>query len=227
MSMRSISAITVGLLLALTGCTDSGGTDSAESNSQQDSQQESSPSPSGPTYTAFADFPGEELLYVEQEVVPVGLRLKAVDTVWQTELADHIADAGAHYMVIYVAVTGEADDRGVADAWLNYFDFKLDFPAVDGACAPEGTDAYGDCVASPITSLEQVADDEWRDHRWGSADVFGRVNLDAGATMIGGLAFQIMDDADLSGDLQLCATGRGVSRDDNCITVPAPAEPWS
>jgi hypothetical protein len=226
MSMRPISALTAALLLALTGCTNSGDTDAADSTSQQESQQESSESPSGPTYTAFADFPGEELLYVEQGVAPVGLRLKAVDTVWQTELADHIADPGAHYLVVYVAVTGEADDRGVADAWLNYFDFKLDFPAVDGACAADGTDAYGDCVANPITSLEEVADDEWRDHMWGSADVFGRVDLQAGATMIGGLAFQIMDDADLSGDMELCATGRDVSRADNCITVPAPAEPW-
>jgi len=222
MSMRSISALTAGLLLALTGCNDSGDIDSEGTTSQP----EPSSSASGPTYTAFADFPGEELLYVEQGVVPVGLRLKAVDTVWQTELADHIADADAHYMVIYVAVTGEADDRGVADAWLNYFDFELVFPAGDGACAAESTDAYGDCVPNPITSLEQVADGEWRDHMWGSADDFGSVDLPAGATMIGGLAFQILDDAELSGDMELCASGRDVNREDNCLTVPAPAEPW-
>jgi len=221
MSMRSISALTAGLLLALTGCNDSGDIDSEGATSQP----EPSPSASGPTYTAFADFPGEELLYVEQGVSPVGLRLKAVDAVWQTELADHIADADAHYLVIYVAVTGEADDRGVADAWLNYFDFQLDFPAGDGACAADSTDAYGDCVPNPITSLEQVADDEWRDHMWGSADAFGRVDLPAGATMIGGLAFQILDTAELSGDMELCASGRDTASEDNCLTVPAPAEP--
>lgn len=221
MSVRSISALTAGLLLMLAGCTDSGDVDSGGSTSQQ----ESSPTASGPTYTAFADFPGEELLYVEQGVVPVGLRLKAVDTVWQTELAGEIADAGAHYLVIYVAVTGEADDRGVADAWLNYFDFQLALPAVDGVCAGFSVDAYGNCVPSAITGIEQVADGEWRDHQWGSADSSGQVDLPVGATMISALAFQIMDDAELSDDMEFCASGRDVNREDNCITVPAPAEP--
>ncbi|SDD70586.1 hypothetical protein [Glycomyces harbinensis] len=224
MSARSIAALAAALLLTLTGCADSGGadTDSGESTSQE----ESSPSTSGPTYTAFADFPGEELLYVEQGVVPVGLRLKAVDTVWQTELAGQIADADAHYLVVYVAVTGEADDRGVADAWFNYFDFELVFPAGGDACAAANVDAYGNCTPNPVTSIESVADGEWRDHMWGSADAFGRVDLPAGATMIGGLAFQIPDAAELSGDMEFCASGRDVTREDNCITVPAPAEPW-
>jgi hypothetical protein len=222
MSVRSISALTMGLLLVLAGCSDSGDVDSGGSTSQQ----ESSPTASGPTFTAFADFPGEELLYVEQGVVPVGLRLKAVETVWQTELAGEIADADAHYLVIYVAVTGEADDRGVADAWLNYFDFELVFAAGDSACAPASVDAYGACTPNPITRIEQVADGEWRDHQWGSADSSGSVDLPAGATMIGGLAFQILDDPALSGDMEFCASGREVNREDNCITVPAPAEPW-
>ena len=222
MSVRSISALTAGLLLMLAGCTDSGDVDPGGSTSQQ----EPSPTASGPTYTAFADFPGEELLYVEQGVVPVGLRLKAVDTVWQTELAGEIADADAHYLVVYVAATGEADDRGVADAWLNYFDFELVFPAGDSACAAANIDAYGDCYPNPITRIEQVADGEWRDHQWGSADGSGRVDIPVGATMISGLAFQILDDAELSGDMEFCASGRDVDREDNCITVPAPAEPW-
>ena len=135
MSLRSISALSGALLLALAGCSDSGDADSDGSASQETSQAESSPSEAGPTYTAFDDLPGEELLYVEQGAAPVGLRMKAVDTVWQTELAGEIADAGAHYLVVYVAVTGEADDRGVSDAWLNYFDFQIDFATVDSACA--------------------------------------------------------------------------------------------
>ncbi|MQM24235.1 hypothetical protein [Glycomyces albidus] len=221
MPVRSISVLTAGLLLALTGCAGGGDTDSTGSASQP----ESSPSTSGPSFTAFADFPGEELLYVEQGVVPVGLRLKAVDTAWQTELAGEIAEVGAHYLVIYVAVTGEADDRGVAGAWFNYFDFELVFPTVDSACAPSSVDAYGACVAKPITKIEQVADGEWRDHMWVSADTAGTVDLPAGATMIGALAFQILDDAELEADLQFCARGRDVATRDNCITVPAPEEP--
>ncbi|RRS01308.1 hypothetical protein [Glycomyces terrestris] len=220
MSIRSISFLTAGLLLALTGC---GGDDTGATGSS--SQPESSPSASGPTYTAFADFPGEELLYVEQGVVPVGLRLKPVDTAWQTELAGEIADADAHYLVIYVAATGEADDRGVADAWLNYFDFQLVFPEGEMPCAPASIDAYGACVANPITELEQVADGEWRDHLWTSADSSVTVDLPAGGTMIGALAFQILSDAELPGDLQFCARGRDVYTTDNCIAVAAPEEP--
>jgi hypothetical protein len=220
MSIRSISALAAGLLLVLAGCDDGGDTDSGASASPQ----ESSASESGPVYTAFDDFPGEELLYAEQGVAPVGLRLKAVDTVWQTELADDIADAGAHYLVVYVAVTGEADDRGVAGAWLNYFDFEL--VLADGACSPANTDPYGSCTADPITRIEQVADGEWRDYRWSSADAAGRVDLAAGATMIGALAFQIPDDAVPSTDMEFCATGRDLYRADNCLTIPPPAEPW-
>lgn len=225
MSLRSISALSGALLLALAGCSDSGDADSDGSASQETSQAESSPSEAGPTYTAFDDLPGEELLYVEQGAAPVGLRMKAVDTVWQTELAGEIADAGAHYLVVYVAVTGEADDRGVSDAWLNYFDFQIDFATVDSACAGTSVDAYGDCVPGAITKIEEVADGEWRDHNWSSADSPERVEMATGATMISGLAFQILDDAEVSGDLHFCARGRDAYTRDNCMTIPAPAEP--
>lgn len=228
MSMRAIHALTAGLLLVLAGCSagsDTGGDTGGDESTGSTSQAESSPSESGPTYTAFDDFPGDELLYVEQGVSPVGMRLKVVDTAWQTELAGHIADPGAHYLVVYVAVTGEADDRGVGDAWLNYFDFQLSLPTVEGVCAPSSVDPYGVCVPNPITGLEPVADDEWRDYRWGSADVFGRVDLPAGATVIGALAFEILEDAELPGDTGFCARSRDAYPEDNCVTIPEPTEP--
>jgi len=208
MSVRSVSALALGVLLVLAGCSDDGEPSSDGATTQEDS----SSTPSGPTFTNFADFPGDELMYFQNGVPTVaGLRLKAVDAVWQVELADEVAAAGTHFLVVYVAVTGEMVDRSVADARMYTTDFTLSLDAT---------------VVDPehATTLEQVPDGEWRDYRWQFGDTPMAVDIAPGTTMISAVAFPVPDETPDPGALEFCAKDKDASMD-NCVTVALPAEP--
>ncbi|GIG69201.1 hypothetical protein [Phytomonospora endophytica] len=188
-------------------------------------QEDSSSAPAGPAYTSFADFPGEELLYAEYGASPYRLRLKTVDTAWGVELADRVAAAGTHVLVIYIAVTGEAADRGVENVSLTYNDFELRFPAAGDACGPGEIDTFtSECALPPkvITRPETVADNAWHEQRWGDAASSVDPSLDAGGTLIAAVAFEVADDVGLPADTAFCAAIADRLTRDNCLAVTAP-----
>ncbi|WP_406164543.1 hypothetical protein [Streptomyces sp. NBC_00996] len=117
MSTRMPTALAVGSFVLVAGC--SGGSGDAKSDAPPTSA-ESAPTASQPTYTKFADFPGKDFVTTEPGL-PLGVRVKPVDTSWTPELAGKSADLRKHYVAVYVAVTGELPDRGVDDASSNIF----------------------------------------------------------------------------------------------------------
>lgn len=228
MSVRSLSALALGFLLVLAGCSDDGdGSSSDGTNASQESTTEAT----GPTYTQFADFPGEELLYIEAGM-PVGLRVKVVDSAWTTELGGEPAEAGSHFLTVYVAVTGELDDRPVEDAHFNSFGVEARYKAEmgDDLTLTDGCgDGYCSGLLYPSTLFEQVADNEWRDHLWTTTQYSGST-VEAGQTAIGALALSVKDDAmdTIVKDIQFCATTRDgedgftYGGESPCIKIPAP-----
>lgn len=205
MSARSLSALALGLVLVLAGCSD-------DAEPSADGSTADSPSAaSGPTYTNFADFPGDELVYYQTGVpTATALRLKAVDAAWQIELADEVAAGGTHFLVVYVAVIGP-EDRSADRARMYVQDFTL---------------SLGATVVTPehATALEQIPDGEWRDYRWRFGDTPMAVDIPPGTTMISALAFEVPDETPDPGALEFCAKDGDASMD-NCVTVALPAEP--
>jgi hypothetical protein len=219
MSARWWSALVLGAVMVLTGCSDGGDSGSfKDTNGSQDS----SASPSGPTYTQFEDFPGDDMVYVEYGM-PVGLRLKIVDAVWTAEFTGTPAQAGNHFLVVYVAVTGELDDRGVEGARLDRLTLGLRFASDAADCKDSGDEGHCRFDPYPVTLPEQVADDQWREHSWQAAE-YSSVDMAAGETLIAAAAFQIPDTIDEIGDVDFCGTNReeltlGYR---NCVTTQGP-----
>jgi hypothetical protein len=217
MSARLLSIAAAAVLVLCTGC--SGDDEPAAGNSGQE--------PAAPVakYTKFGDFPGPELSFNDGN--PVGSRMKAVDTQWTPELASVPAEAGRHYLAVYVAVTPELDDRGVPDVTLRGPILRAKKSADD--CKPGAVESYQNCTypAYPTTQLEEVADGEWRDQEWQDVEI-GGTDLERGQTGIGVLAFSVPDDVDAPGGFELCAPTKDTysfEPDYPCVGIPTPKEP--
>lgn len=225
MSVRSLSVLAMGFLLMLAGCSDDG---DGGSSSGTTASQETSSGATGPVYTQFADFPGEELLYVEAGM-PVGLRVKIVDSAWNAELAGESAQAGFHFLTMYFAVTGELDDRPVEDARFNSFGVEVRYKELPGEDSMTCVDGYCSGTPYPTTMFETVADNEWRDHMWTTATYSGSA-LEAGQTAIGAVAISVQDDQmeEYAKDAQFCATTRDGAdsfvyvSEAPCLKIPEP-----
>ncbi|QKV90729.1 hypothetical protein HUT19_02320 [Streptomyces sp. NA02950] len=83
MSTRMLTALAVGSLVLVAGCSDGG--DDAKSDGPPTST-ESSPVASQSRYTKFADFPGKDFVTTEPGM-QLGVRVKPVDTSWTPEWA--------------------------------------------------------------------------------------------------------------------------------------------
>ncbi|MFB9660302.1 hypothetical protein ACFQS3_11090 [Glycomyces mayteni] len=234
MSIRSMSALALGALTLLAGCNDAGDADAAgEGDASDQSPAEEQPSPE-PTPTTFDEFPGEELLYFDAESASIGTRIKAVGTEWTTEFLDYTAEAGTHYLVIYVVATGELDDRGLDHAGLSNLGYTLEMrypssasPCLTGHEVDDPAYCYYDGWNTRILSaqFEPFASDDWTNYLWMEGSIFG-VEMEPGATMVGAVAFSVEDEAAATGGFEFCARGKDNTLDDNvfpCIAAPDPA----
>ncbi|GIG69200.1 hypothetical protein [Phytomonospora endophytica] len=223
MSVRSISTLALGLLVVLAGCSDDGRPSSDESTAQ--AVESSSPAP--PSYSTFADYPGEEMLYTDGRD-SYRVRVKAVEAAWLTELAGTSAQIGSHYLAVYVVVTGELADRGVEEAYLNAMSLGLRFGS--------GDDCVRDKLGGREASMEEICHDnatltsylwdvpyrDWGTYEWEEAGLAG-IPLDAGETAAGVVAFTVRDDFEATDAIEFCGGGDSILMEyDNCIAVPAP-----
>jgi hypothetical protein len=225
MSLRSPSLLALSLLLALAGC--SGGGSGETPSGATASEANASTSPSEPAYSAYEDYPGEEMVYTDGRD-SYRLRVKAVETAWLTELAGRPASMGTHFLAVYVVATGEAADRGVEEAYLNAFSLGLRFGS--------GEDCKRDAIGARDESMEAICHDnatlttyladvpyqDWGSYDWAEGG-FGGIPLDAGETVAGVVAFTVADTSDATGPIEFCGGGASILMDyETCIAVPEP-----
>ncbi|MFF4345952.1 hypothetical protein [Streptomyces sp. NPDC001530] len=221
MSTRMLTALAVGSLVLVAGCSDGGG--DAKSDAPPTSA-ESSPTASQPTYTKFADFPGKDFVTTAPGL-QLGVRVKPVDTSWTPELAGKSADAGKHYVAVYVAVTGELADRGVEDVKLKYL--RLKFKSTEQPCdfGESGYCYYEAFPSSELAELEDVQEDaggEWRNYSW--SESFLGSNVERGATKVGVVGFSLPD-TEKATSFELCGPTKEAEVDTDefaCVPVKAP-----
>jgi hypothetical protein len=221
MSTRLLPALVAGMALLVTAC--SGGDDNTDTGDSTSGAPATAQS--GPTYTQFADFPGKGFVTTEPGM-DLGIQVKAIDAVWTPELAGVSAEAGSHYVAVYVAVTGELADRGVQEVKIRYLQLRSDNTAQDNCdpYAPDSVPRYCFHEAYPASDLKtEVADNTWRDEQWQADSLLG-TDLDKGETAVGVVGFAIKDSVDV-GSLQLCGPTKQDSVDTArfpCVPIPKP-----
>ncbi|GAA4936285.1 hypothetical protein ACFPM3_06370 [Streptomyces coeruleoprunus] len=221
MSTRTRAALAVGSLVLIAGCSGGGGDAKSEA---PPAGAESSPTASQPGYTEFADFPGKDFVTTEPGT-RLGVRVKPVDTSWTPELAGTSADAGKHYVAVYVAVTGELPDRGVDNVKLKYL--RLKFKSTEKPCdfGESGycyTEAYPSSALADPEDVQEDAGGEWRDYSWG--ETFVGSNVDRGATKVGVVGFSLPD-TEKATSFELCGPTREAMVDTDefaCAPIKAP-----
>ncbi|MBT2442043.1 hypothetical protein J7E93_18405 [Streptomyces sp. ISL-36] len=221
MSTRMVTALAVGSLVLVAGC--SGGDGDSKSEPPPTSA-ESTPTASQPRYTTFADFPGKDFVTTEPGM-RLGVRVKPVDTSWTPELAGKSADAGKHYVAVYVAVTGELADRGVEDVKLQYL--RLKFKSTERPCEfGESGYCYGEAYpSSEIVELDDVQEDaggDWRSYSWRES-FLGR-DIERGVTKIGVVGFSLPD-TEKATSFELCGPTKEAMVDTDefaCVPIKAP-----
>ncbi len=221
MSTRMLTTLAVVSLVLVAGCSGGGGDAKSEA---PPTSAESSPTASQPGYTKFADFPGTDFVTTEPGM-RLGVRVKPVDTSWTPELAGKPADAGKHYVAVYVAVTGELPHRGVEDVKLKYLPlkFKLTEQPCDfgesGYCYAE---AYPSSSLAELEDVQEDAGGEWRNYSW--SESFLGSNVERGATKIGVGGFSLPD-TEKATSFELCGPAKEASVDTDrfaCVPIKAP-----
>lgn len=228
MRVRSMSTLALGLLLALTACSGGGETKGSPDGSAQ--QPGAAPSATGPAYSQYADFPGQELIYTDG-VMPVGLKLKVVETAWLTELAGKPASIGSHYFALYMVGTPEVADRGVDNALVDPGNVGLRFGT--------GNDCKRDNIgrrknpdesmchdnAWIATFFEDVRYQDWRTYDW-QESLYTGYPIEKGQFMASVLAFVVPDSYTPTAGPEFCAPKDAplLQTYTNCVAVPLPKE---
>ncbi|MGW2631563.1 hypothetical protein ACWC2K_19825 [Streptomyces chattanoogensis] len=222
MSTRMLTALAVGSLVLVAGCSGGGGDAKKDAPS---TSAESAPTASQPKYTKFADFPGKDFVTTEPGL-QLGVRVKPVDTRWTPELVGKSADPGKHYVSVYVAVTGELADRGVENVKLSYL--RLKFKSTEQPC-DFGESGYCFTEAFPssaLVDLEDVQEDaggKWRNYSW--SESFLGNNVERGSTKIGVVGFSLPD-TEKATSFELCGPTKEAEVDTDkfaCVPIKAPA----
>ncbi|MGQ4389582.1 hypothetical protein [Streptomyces sp. SAS_270] len=221
MSIRMPAALAVGSLVLVAGC--SGGGDDAKGDAPP-TTAESSSTDSQPQYGNFADFPGKDFATTEPGML-LGVRVKPVDTRWTPELAGSSAEAGKHFVAVYVAVTGELPDRGVQDVKLKYL--RLKYKSTEQVCDfGESGYCFGDAYpSSALADLDDVREDagsDWQNYSW--SESFLGSDVEQGATKVGVVGFSISD-TEKATSFELCGPTKEVEVDTDdfpCVPIKTP-----
>ena len=213
--LAALSVLAAGLMMLSAGCGGSG-----DSASDSSSSPVSHPTHTEPKYSTFEQFPGPELKHVIELGGQLGIRVKAVDSMWTPEFAGKSAEAGQHYLVVYVAVVPEEKDRGTQHVNLESVGLRVSHHT--GKCGE--MEATTQCVrtAFPYSQMAQVPDNQWRSYNWEYSELNFQ-DLTMGVTMIGAVAFALPDD--VNGTYQICGRSEKddmYSTDWPCVAMPQP-----
>ncbi|OMI37959.1 hypothetical protein [Streptomyces sparsogenes] len=230
MSTRTLTALAIGSLLLVAGCSGGGGDDKSGGGAKGAGDAPSnsagpSSTASQPRYTKFADFPGKDFVTTEPGM-PLGLRVKPVDTSWTPELAGKSAEPGKHYVAVYVAVTGELPDRAVEEAEIKYLRLKYkstEHPCEIGESGYCFAEAYPSSELVDLDDVQQDTGGDWRTYGW-SESLLGST-VEQGATKVGVVGFSLSD-TEKATSFELCGPTKKVEVDTDefpCVPVKAPS----
>jgi hypothetical protein len=214
--LAALSALAAGLMLLTAGC----GGGSGGGAEHQSEKTVAHPTHTEPKYSTFDQFPGPELKHVVELGGRLGIRVKAVDSMWTPEFAGKSAEAGQHYLVVYVAAVPEEKDRGTQHVSLASLALRVSHHT--GDCGQ--MEATTQCVrtAFPYSQLAQVADNQWRSYAW-EYNELDYQDLTMGVTMIGAVAFPLPDD--VNGTYKICGRADKLDMygtDWPCVAMPQP-----
>lgn len=220
----ALPALAAGVLVLTAACGGSGDTAS---------QASPRPTHTPPKISTFDQFPGKELKQFREISSKVGVRVKAIDSMWTPEFLGKSAEPGRHYLAVYAAVTPEAKDRGAQEVRLKDLTLRLNAacPKSDGGPDTSNGDenycSYDAYLYSQLVS--GIPDGRWRTANWTYSEIHSD-DVAAGETRIGVVGFSLPDDA--HGTFQICAPGLPEDLHDNyspirtpsCIPVPQPKD---
>ncbi|UVS79513.1 hypothetical protein [Actinokineospora sp. UTMC 2448] len=206
--MDSAKLVSCAVFAALLTACSSGG-DSTSGGSTGDGTAETTDAGAVPTSAppAFDDFPGDGVVFI-QSGMRVGVKTKAIDSTWTTEVMGSPANPGYHYLAVWIAVTPELADRGADEVNIDKV-FHLRYKPSGGTCGgSQPTTSGGYCYhqGNPGSQLVALEDGGWRDHQWEKGE-YVRSALDRGETRFGQIGFQIDDTVEPS-EFELCTPSR-------------------
>lgn len=221
-----LSVLAAGLMVLTAGC---GGGDDASSGPS--SPASAKPASTPPKISKFDEFPGKEIKQFRDIPSKPGVRVKAIDSTWMPELLGTSAEAGEHFLAVYVAITPEADDRGSQEVGLKPLTLRLHptCPKTDTETQNDaGGESYCSYDAFPYSQLVSgIPDGRWRTYPWTYSEIHTD-DIAARETRIGVVGFKVSDDA--HGTFTLCAPGLPADLHDPysdvrppaCVKVPQP-----
>lgn len=215
--LAALSVLAAGLLLTA-GC---GGGDA---NSKPPSESSPVPKHTEPKYSTYEEFPGQGLKRVVELAGTLGVKVKAVDSMWTAEFAGRSAEAGRHFLVVYVAVTPEEADRGTQHVSLRG-SIALHITNSSQCDDDPGSSTHGQSCsvdAFPTSQLAMVPDKQWRTYGW-EYNELEYADVEKGQTLIGAAAFDIKDD--VNGTYKLCGRAEKYANSGSgypCAPMPQP-----
>jgi hypothetical protein len=205
--MRSGKLLLPAVVAAVLSVSCSGGGDPA---GQGDSAAVDTPDLTSPVSLkppAFEDFPGDGVVYTDGGR-QIGVKIKAIDSSWLTEVMDKPADPGRHFLSVWVAATPELPDRG-ADKIHISGKFYARYKPSGGQCGPKETaNTAGYCYVEGLqgSGLKTLESATWRDYSWQEQKYVG-TDLKRGETRFGQVGFQIYDTVQAT-EFDLCVPSK-------------------
>jgi hypothetical protein len=131
-------ATSIGLALLCAGC-GGGKTGSSAESSQQSAQSAPESTAAQSRYQTFDQVPGPTLTYTPTTETGTGLKLdvKPMKAEWTAQFVTKPADPGKHFLVVYMAATPTAKDRGFESLTLREVNVRYRDPHVSlQSCPP-------------------------------------------------------------------------------------------
>ena len=223
-------ATSIGLALLCAGC--GGGKTGSSAGSSQPSAAESTPALS--RYQTFDQVPGPTLTYTPMTGGGLKLDVKPMKAEWTAQFQTTPADPDKHFLVVYMAATPTAKDRGFESLTLRGVNVRYRDPHVSlqncpfQSNAPMGVANY--CyqpTTMPYSEMVPLASDWEHMEAWDPGAPGSGTNFAPGQAYAGIGVFAIPDNQ--PGGFELCGWEMGDPRSNEppgpCVKLDTPPRP--
>lgn len=202
------------------------------------SEQSGAPASPSPVPQSFDQLPGPALVYAPwtKGGRKLTLEIKALKTEWVAQFGTTPAPAGEHFLVVHMAATPTAPDRGFENMDLSEINVRYAQPGLDSEACPFDIGKSPGRVAdhcyksniAPKAVLVGLTDD-WKTKDYWPENPLGH-DLAPGEVVVGVGVYPIRDDAKPTRGFDLCGTGvYGAGNDGRppgpCVPLETPDRP--